>query len=674
MIVKNEEARLERCLASLAPYGFEIVVVDTGSVDGTKAAAAKYTDKIFDFAWCDDFSAARNFSLKQASNDWIFMMDADEWIEEADIGELDYFRKHMPDAMGAVNRHNKNGTPEAPGYSTDRTERFFNRRKYNYVGTIHEQLAPKYNFEPQCFLLKTSIGHDGYCMSDEERHKKAVRNITLLQKELEKNPEDPYTLYQLGKGYDIIPDRDAAIKYYMKALDKELDYSLAYVQSLFICCMQDMLNEGQKEEAHVLLKNKPEIGDSADYMYTKGCVLAANGYDEEALAAFRKAKTFDFARIEGANGALADRMIDKLTAGGESLPFSICIIAKNEEKNLDRFLTAIEAALNGLRCDIVFTDTGSKDETVNIAAAHGVEVHCFEWVNDFSAARNFSLSLAKNDFVLVLDCDEFISRFSFDGILEFMEQCPEKIGVITRTNHYISNGTDTVYTDSVERLFNRKLYRYEGTIHEQVCPLTPAAVPECVPVGITVDHSYILTEEEIKKKVERNNALLYEQLEKEPDNPYVYFQLGQSFNMLHDDEKANYYYGKGLELDVDPELEYVQMMVIEYGYTLLHLDRAAEALSYEGIYDEFAHSADFLVLMGLIYMQNGSYIKAMQQFLKAISTEEHHVEGSNSFIPRYNIGLINQMMGQTEDALKLYRSCGNFKPALDAIATIEGRS
>lgn len=63
MIVRDEEAVLGRCLESVAPAVDEIIVVDTGSMDGTKAVAAAYTDRIFDFAWVDDFAAARNASF-----------------------------------------------------------------------------------------------------------------------------------------------------------------------------------------------------------------------------------------------------------------------------------------------------------------------------------------------------------------------------------------------------------------------------------------------------------------------------------------------------------------------------------------------------------------------------------------------------------------------------------
>ena len=82
MIAKNEENRIARCLESLAPYGFEIVIVDTGSTDATKEIAARYTDKIYDFRWIDDFSAARNFAFSKATMDYIYTADADEVLDE----------------------------------------------------------------------------------------------------------------------------------------------------------------------------------------------------------------------------------------------------------------------------------------------------------------------------------------------------------------------------------------------------------------------------------------------------------------------------------------------------------------------------------------------------------------------------------------------------------------
>ena len=78
MIVKNEEAVLERCLESIKDMVDEIVIVDTGSTDKTKEIAARFTDKIYDFPWCDDFSAARNFAFSKGTGEYLLWMDADE--------------------------------------------------------------------------------------------------------------------------------------------------------------------------------------------------------------------------------------------------------------------------------------------------------------------------------------------------------------------------------------------------------------------------------------------------------------------------------------------------------------------------------------------------------------------------------------------------------------------
>ena len=82
MIVKNEEKVLARCLDSIQDLMDEIIIVDTGSFDRTKEIAAKYTDRIYDFVWDNDFAAARNFSFSKAGCDYIYTADADEVIDE----------------------------------------------------------------------------------------------------------------------------------------------------------------------------------------------------------------------------------------------------------------------------------------------------------------------------------------------------------------------------------------------------------------------------------------------------------------------------------------------------------------------------------------------------------------------------------------------------------------
>lgn len=84
MIVKNEEDVLGRALKSVQGIADEIIIVDTGSTDSTKEIASSYTNKIYDFEWCDDFSKARNYSFSKATKDYCMWLDADDVILEED--------------------------------------------------------------------------------------------------------------------------------------------------------------------------------------------------------------------------------------------------------------------------------------------------------------------------------------------------------------------------------------------------------------------------------------------------------------------------------------------------------------------------------------------------------------------------------------------------------------
>lgn len=350
------------------------------------------------------------------------------------------------------------------------------------------------------------------------------------------------------------------------------------------------------------------------------------------------------------------------------LPISVCIIAKNEEQNIESCLQPLRA----YEWEIIVVDTGSTDRTKEFAARYADKIVDFGWIEDFSAARNFAMSCASYDTILFVDSDEYLIEIDIDAVLSLIKEHPMSIGLLSRQNHYQMNGTDSVYVDLVERLFSRKYYCYEGIIHEQVVLKEPEKYTYgTYQIPLILNHSgYAGSDDNLREKAQRNIALLEKDLEQHPDIPYTYFQIGQAYNMIHDDENACLYYEKGLSYDVNPEAEYVQMMVIGYGYALLHLNRAEEALGLSSVYDTFAGSADFLTLMGLIYLRNEQYVKAMLEFVKALSCENAHVVGANSFIPSYNLGVINEMMGEKEMALAYYRKCGDFPMALERMKAL----
>lgn len=306
IIAKNEESRIEKCLSSIKPCGFEIVVVDTGSTDRTKEIAAKYADKVLDYVWCDDFSTARNFSLQAASNNWIFMMDCDEWIKTIDVEELNFFRKHHSDSVGAISRENLITTDgKLTLNNTDYTERFFNRKLYHYTGIIHEQLTPIRGKEFPCLLLHTTIEHTGYDMTPEEQIAKGKRNLSLLHKQLEADSENPYVYYQLGKGYEIVQDYEAACEYYSRGLYFDVDPELAYVQAMVVSYGNALLRTGQTETALGFEAIYDTFAASADFVYLMGRIYMANEKYPQAVEQFLKATTIETCKFHGANSFLS---------------------------------------------------------------------------------------------------------------------------------------------------------------------------------------------------------------------------------------------------------------------------------------------------------------------------------------------------------------------------------
>ena len=94
MIVKDEEEVISRCLETVKDIVDEIIIVDTGSEDNTKSLAHQAGAKVFDFTWVDDFAAAKNFAIEQATGDWILFLDADEYFAPETMGLVrDVIRK-----------------------------------------------------------------------------------------------------------------------------------------------------------------------------------------------------------------------------------------------------------------------------------------------------------------------------------------------------------------------------------------------------------------------------------------------------------------------------------------------------------------------------------------------------------------------------------------------------
>lgn len=141
MIVKNEQKVLARCLDSLEGLYDEAIIVDTGSTDETKEIARKYTDKIYDFTWVNDFSAARNFAMSKATCDYIYMADADEVLDAENRARFFLLKKAMLEEIEIVQMKYCNQLSHSTVYNFDneyRPKLYKRQRQFTFIDPIHE--------------------------------------------------------------------------------------------------------------------------------------------------------------------------------------------------------------------------------------------------------------------------------------------------------------------------------------------------------------------------------------------------------------------------------------------------------------------------------------------------------------------------------------------------------
>ncbi|MBO5030338.1 MAG: glycosyltransferase [Lachnospiraceae bacterium] len=295
MIAKNEEKYIEDCLSRLKRYGFEIIVTDTGSTDKTKQLAQEYADKVLDFEWINDFSAARNYCAQAASNQWILALDCDEMLESFDEKAVRTMMQKYPMDKGML--HFKLMLQNAEGeecFEWDKLVRLYNKKYYEFQGTIHEQIVPKKGFDagshtPAGIILPVNIVHLGYNISGEEMAKKQQRNIELLKGCVEKEPENSYLWFQLGQSHFIIRDFEHAVLYYEKALELLGErFSAGHAQELVISLSKAYASlERYEETLDILLRHAPYF-KSAKYAYATALAYVENNALMKALLEFIK--------------------------------------------------------------------------------------------------------------------------------------------------------------------------------------------------------------------------------------------------------------------------------------------------------------------------------------------------------------------------------------------------
>jgi len=213
MIVKDESDVLERILSQAKNFADEIVIVDTGSTDNTKQIAQKFTNKIYDFEWIDDFSEARNFAFSKGTCDYLMWLDADDYITQENIKKIQTLKKQIPSVDVFMCKYcigiDENEKPQLVYFR----ERIVKRNSnFKWQGFVHEVISPS------GIIKETDI---------EIQHRKLkitepARNLKLYEKAIKKGLQlNPRELYYYSRELFYNNKIDKAIKNLKKYLKEK---------------------------------------------------------------------------------------------------------------------------------------------------------------------------------------------------------------------------------------------------------------------------------------------------------------------------------------------------------------------------------------------------------------------------------------------------------------------
>jgi glycosyltransferase involved in cell wall biosynthesis len=342
---------------------------------------------------------------------------------------------------------------------------------------------------------------------------------------------------------------------------------------------------------------------------------------------------------------------------------SLALIAKNEARCIARCLGSVRNVVD----EIVVVDTGSTDDTVEIARGFGAKIERFSWIEDFSAARNYSLEHAMGDWILVLDADEYASEALGHEIRKFIQRRPA-IGRLKIVSKFRQNGQLLRSQSFVSRLFPRGA-RFEGRIHEQIV----SDLPRMNLSGELWHDGYL----EVQKS-DRNIRMLEAELARAPGHVYYLFQLAIEYSSLNQADKAFECLRQAFDRAALTE-PFAPNLTVDYLYGIMQQKQFAAGLQViariGSMLDDFP---DFHLACGLFYMNLvrsdptkhiGHLPRIEASFRRCLElgdTDKYKsVRGAGSFLAHYNLGTFYHVFGETAAARQCFEAAaaGGYEPA-----------
>jgi GT2 family glycosyltransferase/tetratricopeptide (TPR) repeat protein/glycosyltransferase involved in cell wall biosynthesis len=233
MIARDNERTIKAALESVRDCVEDIVVVDTGSVDRTPEIAASLDARVFHFPWCDDFSAARNESIRHARGQWIFWIDTDDAIDAENRRKLQALIRQIAldpppaDTVGFLMKVRCPGSGSNGRHGAvcvDHVKLFRNRPELRFEFRIHEQiLLAIRRAGGQVAWTDIVIDHAGSDQSPEGRARKLERDLRILVLEYHERPDHPFTLFNLGMTHEHAGNYEQAIGFLWQSIGRAAD-------------------------------------------------------------------------------------------------------------------------------------------------------------------------------------------------------------------------------------------------------------------------------------------------------------------------------------------------------------------------------------------------------------------------------------------------------------------
>lgn len=344
---------------------------------------------------------------------------------------------------------------------------------------------------------------------------------------------------------------------------------------------------------------------------------------------------------------------------------SVCVITKNEASCIGRCLQSIKQIAN----EMIVVDTGSSDDTLNIAQKYGAKTFFYKWCDDFSAARNYALNKAKGDWIIFLDADEYIVEAKPNSVRTTIQKLhPNRQVDALRCPmiHLEGSGGQPRSTNATIRIFRHlKTIYYAGLIHESIVrpgqkSVRVANVDKQV---LTVYHTGY-TKETINEKIRRNTRMLEKEAEQGIVREFTYCYLSSAY---HDEEnypKAIDYAYKAIQHmgRIDRDIDYKPYVVLIKSMSKLSSYSEQDVLRICHEADEkFPNHPEILLEQGLYCRKIGRLEAALTLLLRAVAANTAYRDFNRNndfnlvcFQAYLNIAQLYNLKNQPTDALEYY--------------------